>query len=540
MSFVYGLEVFDPEGLPQGLTDHDAAEHQRGLTLRRPSPKLLQFVMKVRSEIRGVSVNVSAAGEAVTLEQPLGHDPLLRGVGADQALFILSLPIEEDVSEIQEVVPQLVAWAHGLGLRTYDAQQDAFEAERIEVNALATSNLAIERQAGESETESVDLFLMDAHAFLSFGVGSIPEALRVTPGCTVAQACEMFMQGKALDKPYGAHLRRLVSRLLDFFPFDADDRAVWCGRHPLNDPVYQSDGVRLIRVAGDRLDAVLGKALPLARELFLAVAVPGQGFYVHREFRPELFRTSDQGRLAALDADWQMHRVAQDEIERRYKGALGDLLRPLGYETYDDQGPWRFAFARELSVGGGRHVISYGGSGLEARVQSDRLIRLKTSLHPSFKAIYGNVVKIDFESLRMAREPDWQGCGAATVSSDEMIRFALDDVRVMLLPLLAKLETAKDLWEWYQVDGRVPGCKTIPGFQALDWFSAFVEREPLASGLEVSFYVARYLPDAQFLGLLNDWARHMEAHPKFPTAATLYPYIEIFRQMPQTSMGAPL
>lgn len=540
MSFVYFLDVFDPAGVPAGLSDAQAAERQRDVVLNAPSTRLLALLSRIRQLIEGVAVNVVGGRGELQVRWLPGPPPSVEGDGANCALWTLILPIEDDLDEISDVVPQLVVWARQLGLRTYDAQQEALEAETARVPVSVVPNRADAKQASRAGTEAVDVFLMDAHAFLSFGVGSIPEALRAKPGRTVAQACEMFMQGKALDKPYGAHLRRLVSRLLDFFPFVADGGAVWCGRHPLNDPVYQSDGVRMIRVAGDRLDAVLGKALPLARELFLAVAVPGQGFYVHREFRPELFRTSDQARLASLDADWKMHRVAQEEIERRYQSALGDLLRPLGYDTYEERGPWRFAFARELTVGGGRHVISYGGSGLEARVQSDRFISLRASLIPSFRAVSGNVAEVDFESLRIARLPDWQGCGAATVSSDEMIRFAIDDVQEMLLPVLATLETAKDLWEWYQVDGRVPGFRMIPGFQAVDRFSAFVEHQPLLFGLGVSFYVARYLPDAQFFGLLNDWARHMQAHPEYPTAARLYPYIELFRQMPQTPMDAPL
>lgn len=540
MSFVYVLDVFDPQGLPQGLTDQAAAERQRSLMLSQPSSKLTQLLVKIRSEVRGVAVNVSAGGQEVALDQPPGQAPLLRGEGAHRALWTLFFPIEDDVSEIQEVVPQLVVWANRLGLRCYDVQREAFDAETAAVDAAAPLVQTSEKREGITESEAVDVFLMDAHAFLSFGVGSIPEALRVKPGLTVAQACELYMQGKALDKPYGAHLRRLVSRLLVSFPFDADGGSVWCGRHPLTDPVYQSDGVRLIRVARDHLDAVLGQALPLARGLFLAVAVPSQGFYVHREFRPELFSTNDQARLEALDPDWRQHRVPLEEIDQRYKSALGDLLRPLGYEPYEERGPWRFALARSLTNGGGRHVISYGGSGLEARVQSDRFIHLNASLYASFRAVFGNVVDVDFEALRTAHEPDWKGCGAAGVASDEMIRFALDDVEALLLPVLASLETAKDLWDWYQADGRVVGFREIPGFQALDRFRAFVEREPLAIGLNLSFYVARYLPDAQFFELLNLWEREMEAHPKDPRFKDLHPYIELFRQMPQTQPDAPL
>lgn len=61
MSYVHFLDVFDPAGLPVGLSDNDAAEQIRILRLSAPSPRLLPLLTRIPQQSPGITVNVVGA-----------------------------------------------------------------------------------------------------------------------------------------------------------------------------------------------------------------------------------------------------------------------------------------------------------------------------------------------------------------------------------------------------------------------------------------------------------------------------------------------
>lgn len=400
MSFVYFLDVFDPDGLPDGMPDQAAADHQRGRRLSQPSSKLVQLLATIRGNVTSATVNVVGGQEALPVEWQPGPPPTASGAGASCALWSLILPVEDEIDPIEEVVPQLIMWAKEFGLRIYDAQQDLLASKSYTVLKSAKevkSDLAADSHLSKG---GVEVFLMDAHGWVHIGARSIPRYLKDHPDGSVAQACKEFLRGQELDGHFGAYLRRLLVRLEQRFPFQLFGQSVWCGRHPMHDPVYSGDGVRLIQVASGMLDDVLRHLLPLARELFLAVAVPSQNFYVHREFREEQFETNDSERLRSLDQCWSQHRLSTEQVDRQFQLALGDFLKPLGFVPTEDKRPAKFAYWRK-AVDGVMHLISYRpGDGLRAEVISERFWHIRASQMKSLAFQNSPIVMMDFERLR--------------------------------------------------------------------------------------------------------------------------------------------
>jgi WD40 repeat protein len=146
MSHVHFLDVFDPAGLPAGLSDREAAEQARQKQLTEPSPRLLALLTRIRQQPPGITVNVVGSGTGPTAPQQsqdtrrvvslgaadlaipdgvewvAGNPPRVRGKDATCALWTLVLPEDEDsdTEALEDVVRRITRWAEALGLRVFD------------------------------------------------------------------------------------------------------------------------------------------------------------------------------------------------------------------------------------------------------------------------------------------------------------------------------------------------------------------------------------------------------------------------------------
>ena len=68
MGYVHLLDVFDPAGLPAGLSDRDAAEQARGQRLAAPGPRLLALLTRIRQQPPGIKVNVDGGPDQQAVE----------------------------------------------------------------------------------------------------------------------------------------------------------------------------------------------------------------------------------------------------------------------------------------------------------------------------------------------------------------------------------------------------------------------------------------------------------------------------------------
>ncbi len=125
MSYVHFVDVFDPQGVPAGLSDREAAEQAKGQHLATPSPRLVALLTHIHQRTGGITVNVVAGAQEKEVRWVAGDPPRAEGENATCALWTLILPVDEDIEELVEAMPQIEGWAHTLGLRMYDAAQSA-------------------------------------------------------------------------------------------------------------------------------------------------------------------------------------------------------------------------------------------------------------------------------------------------------------------------------------------------------------------------------------------------------------------------------
>jgi hypothetical protein len=128
--------------------------------------------------------------------------------------------------------------------------------------------------------------------------------------------------------------------------------------------------------------------------------------------------------------------------------------------------------------------------------------------------------------------------GGGTDSPEE-IAWAMEDIKRLLLPLLDQLHTAGDLWQWLsQPRGRFPGVADLSllrewSFSHQNFFS-----------LSNVVYAARCMPDDVFQPLLQVFRQAAEAeglkYPEHPGIPNTLKRADIYAQMPQTPMDAPL
>lgn len=495
MSYVHFLDVFDPAGLPAGLSDREAAEQARNRRLSQPSPRLLALLTRIRKQPPGITVNVLGGQGQQPVEWVAGNPPRVQGEGANCALWTLVLPVDDDFEALQEAVPLLQALAVALGLRVYDAAAEAFSQPAPKPEPVAGPVVDGVELPGPS-----DILIVEPTFFTCVG-----EKMRDQPGMDIYQAVRSLL--REVKNEFGtAGTGRLLTRLLQTYPFETHGHSVWGGLHPLHEPLFRSERVRLIRVAPEQLETVLRQLLPLARELFLSVAVPGLNLYVDRSGDPKRFQAHPLALLKELDPNWREHRMPEDTVDALFQQALATALQPHGFSVLNERGAYNFAFWRPLRMGGGRQVISYGGGGLEAEVQSERYLGVKLALFPTAGWSSAAVAKLTLSAERQRDNADWgtypdQGGG---VASPEHILWAVEDILRLILPKLDALQTAEDLWKQrerpVEYEGGFPGLADLA--RAVAWFgSVNMHMDVMSDWL----YAARVLPEEDYEQLLGAW-----------------------------------
>ena len=562
MSYVHFLDVFDPAGLPAGLSNREAAEQARKLRLSQPSPRLLALLTRIRQQPPAITVNVVGGQDQQPVKWVAGPPPSVTGEGASCALWTLILPVEDDFDALQDAVPQLVVWAKSLGLGVYDPQQEAFA--RQQAQAQVATQAIVARRAAQSPADPAalahnDIILIESHGFSMNGVMSTFASFReARPQLSLREVCDARLTGRKLDHSYDFGMKWVIKRLLERFPFESDSARLWCGRHPLNEPVSHSDGVWVIRVATTGLDEVLRELLPLARGWFLTVVVPEQDFYVNRTWDPAEFSAHPMERLQALDPGWKDHRLTPKQGLKVLTKALGKLLEPRGFQLVEEEkgGPALVLFERSLMGGRVRHVVFYAnGDGVIAQVRSQRF--LETCVEPIRKLSHqrlAEVAQMPLRAVRLREEPASYGGAPGEIWSELQCDLAVKDFERLILPQLDGMRTAADLWNWhrnqpveakrFELEVKRQELAPLVG----DWAAAreWLSIRDSESGhyrnpfrMDRTMYAARCLPDEQLFPMLDDWLKAFNPDgPLYtPRAKQL---IEILRAMPQTPLDAPL
>lgn len=532
MSYMHFLDVFDPAGLPAGLSERDAAKQARSLLLAAPSPRLLALLIRIRQQPPGITVNVVGGKDQQPVEWVAGEPPRVEGDGANFALWTLILPVDEDMEELQEAVPQIEAWAKALGLRVFDEVQEAF-ARPVPKPPPVMAPLV----DGQELPASGDIAIFDAMNWSR----PISERIRIH-GWTVRQAVQAclqrdFSRQQSTVYHHTPSLQRLIVRMLQMFPIETHGQTLWCGRNPLTDPVFKSPGLCLIRVAPEYRLEVLKRLLPLARELFLTVAVPEMDLFVERIRDPSDFMATRFYDIGELDPDWSKHLLTPKQREKLLFRALSDALVPHGFEPLPDT-VFKSSFSRPLRKGGGRQVIRFSDGGMDAFVQSERLLSIMHVCGWKVELKSANVVSLSQSCLGQQDDPDacvWRG----GTDSPEEIAWAVEDILRLLLPQLDHLHTAQDLWQRLsQPDGDFPGFSDVDRLK--EWFMP----DPGHTSCSNRLYAARCLPDEDFEPLLQVWKESLQIalqmNPDRDPIKNFLKYAAAFRQLPQTPMDAPL
>lgn len=563
MSYVHFLDVFDPAGLPVGLSDREAAEHLRSQRLPEPNPRLLALLTRIRRQPPGITVNVVGGGDLKPVEWIDGEPPRVEGDGAACALWTLVLPVEDDFEVLQDAVPQLVVWAKALGLGVYDPQREAFAQQQTSEQAATqaiVARRAVQPPADPSALAHNDIILIESHGFsMNWVMSTFASFREARPQLSLREVCDARLTGRKLDHSYDFGMKWVIQRLLEQFPFEGDTAGLWCGRHPLSEPVSRSDGVWVIRVATTSVDEVLREMLPLARGWFLTVVVPEQDFYVNRTWDPAKFSAHPMERLQALDPGWKNHRLTDKQGLKVLTKALGKLLEPRGFQLVPEEegGFAKFLFERSLMNGQVRQVVFYetGPTGLAAQVRSQRF--LETCSAPILKVSYQSCAAVAEMTLRTSRfreNQDSRWGAPGEIWSELQCSLAVEDFERLILPQLEGMRTAADLWNWHRhqpveakkFESEVQRQELAPSVG--DWAAA---REWLCKGtaesgqyrnpfrMDRTMYAARCMPDEQLFPMLDDWLKafHPEGPLYTPRAKQL---IEILRAMPQTPLDAPL
>ncbi len=399
MSYVHFLDVFDPAGLPAGLSDREAADQARQKQLTEPSPRLLALLTRIRQQPPGITVNVMDGQAQRSLEWVAGDPPRVHGEGANCALWTLVLPVDEDVEELQEGLAQIDAWAKEQGLRVWDETQETFSQPTPKLAPIAGPVVDGEELPGPGDI-----------LILNWGARCASEFVGRPHNLTLRQIVQRSMARNKLEeinkglpdsaKRHAYHepnTQRLLLRLLDFFPFETHGQSHWGGRHPVTAALYSRPGLRLLRVAPEHRTEVLKRLMPLARELFQTVVLHDQACFVERDRYEKKVVSSKAWLLSDLDPDWEKPRWTPKQREKQLFRALSDALLPHGFEHAPEKAYFN-AFVRPLRVGGGRQVIKLGDH-LNAYVQSERLMSVLHDTGWNASLSDANVLSFGWEDL---------------------------------------------------------------------------------------------------------------------------------------------
>jgi len=314
-----------------------------------------------------------------------------------------------------------------------------------------------------------------------------------------------------------ARVRRVVERLLQHFPWDACKDDVWLGCHPLDGlSVVSTPRVLVVKVAVARAEEVLRVLMPLVRQLFVSAAVPSFGFFVEYDHCSATGNVHPRHIVVRYDSGCLSRPDLDATVAFLVKG-LSALLVPLGFIDVSDLKSRQITFERPLVDGGGKQVLDYFGAyGISAQIKSERVreVNAKVSDFPGFKLDHSDVFKLSLGEARTRMDPGWVGDDPDGMGWEEEMLWGLVDAERILVPLLQRMQSSKDLFDWYfDKDFSELNRNSIS-----DW-SRYVKDKADTTEAGLAIYAARYLPDEKFFPMLDEW-------------------IQILKSMPETHQGA--
>ena len=155
-----------------------------------------------------------------------------------------------------------------------------------------------------------------------------------------------------------------------------------------------------------------------------------------------------------------------------------------------------------------------------------------------------NVLSFGWEDLVRwghAQTCVWRGGG---VDSPEEIAWAVQDMERLLLPVLDRLHTAQDLWDWVSQPGNLLRAPSFPGFSDLDRLSAWSRTGENHLQLRIPIYAARCLPEGEYKPLLRIYRElveeEMRRKPNDVNVKARMRRVEFYERMPRTPPEGPL
>jgi hypothetical protein len=549
MGFEHTILAFDPADAPapaQYTSQFKTLAEVQGLLARLeahrpgPNPKLHLLLTRLAKHHPGqVSASGGRLGQTISLG---GTPPRLEGDGKDHALWALSME-QEDPEAFEEVMRDLRRWARESGVDVFDEAMGEFHPAkgktlRVEEGDEGTAGAVPVAVAAppqiKGDLKPCVIYLHRQSNF--FGA-------RVEHGnLTIQQASDVLVEDVSPAIAGTARRLRVIERLLQHFPWETCKDNVWLGCHPLDDPsVVSTARVLVVKVAAARAEEVLRVLMPLTRQLFVSVAVPSFGFFVEYGLSTETTNVHPRRLVAPFDSAC-LGRPSLEDSDSFFKEGLKAMLEPLGFVDFGKAVVALARFERPLSVGGGVQVLEFDKGGVvTASVRSERYRHLmaKFSENSNFALESASVVTLSLRALREQADPGWRGDGAGNMCWEEEMRWALEDVDRMLVPVLDRLNTAKDLCEWH-FD---PALAPFNPDSMSDWGKAVdrLKESPNAIGRAyLTFYAARYMPNEKLFPMLDEWDILLKSSmpPRYEGSVTRnLRWSKTFREMPQTPDG---
>lgn len=275
---------------------------------------------------------------------------------------------------------------------------------------------------------------------------------------------------------------RLIHRLMQELPWQTHGSALWLDGDPAQrHRDWAGPGFEL-RVPGHRLDEVMRVLMPLVKQLRAHVMVPSRRFWF------TFWNSISPGAEAQLQ-DWYpgWQTPPMDDAARRAMliQGLAARLEPLGFEL--EEGPRaRFRFTRPLKLGGGYQMVCDGGVPfhLTLKVTSARLLYMDKEMG---RHLLSDVLRgFDAEGLVISHDMSRVSTYPFdTIGYEEDAAWYFEEFERLFLPALEHLQTARAVYEWY-------------------WDEKW-EKVSTGRWLWMSIYAARYLPDAAFFPIVDQF-----------------------------------
>jgi hypothetical protein len=116
---------------------------------------------------------------------------------------------------------------------------------------------------------------------------------------------------------------------------------------------------------------------------------------------------------------------------------------------------------------------------------------------------------------------------------EEEMSWGQDDAEKVLVPLLKRMQTSKDLFDWYFDND----FSELNRSSLCDWNRKIIAKAD-TSDVRLALYAARYLPDEKFFLMLDEWEHILKSLSVTNQAALFSLQIaSILRKLPQTPDG---